>query len=470
MSILRRTPRLISGVAVVLTLLSIVAGSFYYAHAHAAGVTTVPKPTGAFAPNPPREVLGAFSQTATFPCELPTAVGRCLSPNDFYKAYNVQPLLAKHITGSGRTIVIIDVSQGPTLASDLHLFDQYFGLPDPTLSVVAPFGLGKDNADDDGETALDVEWSHALAPNAAIKLVLAPSYAYADTYAATKYAVDNDLGDIISQSIQEPETCDPYVPQLHQVFEEAASKGITVFASSGDLGAANVNCSLGQNGAIIGQGINAPGDDPLVTSVGGTSLFLDSQGRYHDETTWNQSDFTLPLFTNTTTTGGYSALFAKPSYQNGIAAIGTQRAVPDVSLDADPNNGGVLVVCSSCDAKNPGVTEILRTGGTSASSPEWAGLAALADQLAGHNLGFLNVALYKIAKSSAYHSTFHDIVSGSNTFDFLNEYNGNTGDRVVGFSAQKGWDATTGWGTPNVANLLPLLAKTVTSTDAASVA
>jgi subtilase family serine protease len=125
------------------------------------------------------------------------------------------------------------------------------------------------------------------------------------------------------------------------------------------------------------------------------------------------------------------------------------RGVPDVAADANPNPGsGVPVVTSDAGASYT----ISEHGGTSASAPIWAGIIALADQYANHHLGFVNPAIYRIARGPRYHQAFHDITNGSrNTAKFPH-------GTITGYRAGPGWDAVTGWGSPNAKVLVPLLA------------
>ena len=127
----------------------------------------------------------------------------------------------------------------------------------------------------------------------------------------------------------------------------------------------------------------------------------------------------------------------------GIAA---HRGVPDVSADASPHTGMALVVSDGGSRYT-----IRNSGGTSASAPLWAGLIALADQYAGRHLGFVNPAIYRIARSTSYHEAFHDITTGNNTPTF-------PGHTITGYTATPGWDPVTGWGSPNAQALIPLLA------------
>ena len=160
---------------------------------------------------------------------------------------------------------------------------------------------------------------------------------------------------------------------------------------------------------------------------------------YQNETVWNESGVGA-------SGGGYSVVYKAPFYQRGIPDIvahNNQRGVPDVAYNAAVN-GGVLAVWSS---SGQGQNLVFRFGGTSAGSPQWAGITALADQYAGHRLGFLNAAFYAISKVNfLYAKTFHDITVGNNSFD-----------GVTGYNAHAGWDATTGLGSPKAYNLVSLL-------------
>lgn len=143
--------------------------------------------------------------------------------------------------------------------------------------------------------------------------------------------------------------------------------------------------------------------------------------------------------------GGFSELFGRPAYQDGVAGIGARRGVPDIAGDASSSTGMALAFVA------PRGYEFVGAGGTSASAPFWAGLVALADQMAGHPLGFINPAIYRIARSPMYRRAFHDITTGNNTVVL-------DGVRITGYDARRGWDPVTGWGTPDAKVLIPLLA------------
>jgi subtilase family serine protease len=319
-----------------------------------------------------------------------------------------------------------------------------FGLPAPTLDIVAPDGLtpfDPNNANHvgwAGEITLDVEYAHAIAPAAKLVLVLAKSNDDADILSATRYVVDHNLADVISQSFGEAEQCmDPNVfNQQTALFAEATRKKITLLASSGDQGSAQPTC----DGTSFFKAASTPASDPHVTGVGGTRLDADGvTGAYHGETVWNEPDFA------SAGGGGFSVKFRTPTYQ--LPRHLPSRGVPDVAYNA-AIIGGVLAVWSSSGS---GPDLVFRFGGTSAGSPQWAGLIALADQLRHGRVGFINPALYTITLSSrVYGALFHDITVGDNT------YHGDV--TVPGFAARPGWDAATGLGSPKANTLVPALA------------
>jgi subtilase family serine protease len=185
--------------------------------------------------------------------------------------------------------------------------------------------------------------------------------------------------------------------------------------------------------------VSLPASDPLVLSVGGTALTASlSTGAYISETA-------MPGLGRGTGTsgGGFSHLYATPAYQEGVPGISTTRGVPDVSA---AGIGNIPFTFAS-----GGKTYIISLFGTSGSTPLWGGLVALADQYARQDLGFINPALYRIARSPAYHQAFHDVTTGSNTITIGSV-------TITGYQAGPGWDPVTGWGSPNAKVLVPLLA------------
>ena len=382
----------------------------------------------------------------------------CNSPAQIQQAYGYSGLLASGVDGTGKTIVIIDAYANPYLTGpngDLALEDASFGLPNPPSFTVlqqpnvvpAYDGNDPNQVGWAGEETLDVEWAHVMAPGAKIILAEARSNNDADLLATTKYVIDHHIGDVISQSFGEAESCmDPsLLAQQRALFAQAVSEGYTIFASSGDSGASQFNCA----GTAPIVAASTPASDPNVTGVGGTTLADDVNGNYLGETAWTEGIFTTcnpPDDDINCSGGGFSTIYGRPSWQaSQVKASG--RGVPDVSYNAGVN-GGVISVCSACAG---GVPAFFLFGGTSAGSPQWAALTADADQMAGQDLGNINQRLYQLGQAPPHAAAvFHDVTTGNNTVADLGG---------AGFFASKGWDPVTGLGTPNAANLLPALAK-----------
>jgi subtilase family serine protease len=431
------------GAASALAILPVGASAVAHAATAAAGHVT----PGVSSPLAYQYVGKAGSRSADagflFSCQEPGAALNCYTPQELATAYNIPSKL----TGAGQTIVIIDAFGSPTLTQDLGVEDSTFGLPAANLNVIYPNGqpaFDPTNADEvnwSGEIALDVESAHAIAPAAKIDLVIAKSDNDSDILNALKYVVAHRLGSVLSQSFGEAESCEApsIVKADHVLFAAAALEGVTVFASSGDDGAAQPSC----DGSSFIKSAGLPAADPLVTGVGATSLTASQpDGAYQSETAWNDEFGSSG--------GGFSKLFARPAYQNGFVPS-SGRGVPDISYSGDVNNG-LLIAWSQGDPANVG--DIFLFGGTSAGSPQWAAIIALADQADHHPLGFINNDLYSLARSHD-SSVFHDITTGSNTVS-LTDTSGNPVN-ITGFPAAKGWDAVTGLGTPNVAHLLQFL-------------
>src|SRR6185437_8259384 len=251
------------------------------------------------------------------------------------------------LTGAGQTIVIVDAYGSPTAASDLHIFDQEFGLADPQLNIIYPGGSPvynplQNHAESSwaAETSLDTQWAHAIAPDATIDLVIAANNGGNVLNNAVQYAVNNHLGNIISLSWGAPEGAingggnNSQVIQAHQIFQAAQQASISVFASSGDFGADN-NLSF--------TNASYPASDPLVVSVGGTNLFMSDSGAYQSEDVWNDSNPNLCPFGCTAglfgaTGGAPRVLFPAPSFQQALSG-NNMRSTSDVSYNASVYTG-----------------------------------------------------------------------------------------------------------------------------------
>jgi subtilase family serine protease len=378
----------------------------------------------------------------------------------------MKPLYRAGLTGRGETIVIVDSYGSPTIQSDLQTFDQAYGLPaPPSFKVIQPAGpvppfnptLNPDQPGWGVETSLDVEYSHSMAPGASIVLVETPVdetegvTGLPQMMAAENYVIDHHLGDVISQSFGATEETFPS-PQsiygLRDAFENAAAHDITVLGAAGDAGATSEE-SDGTD--YYPYRVNSwPSSDPLVTSVGGTQLHLDANGfRMAPDNVW---DDPATVCAPCAGGGGLSAVFSRPSYQDGVASIvGGARGTPDISMSAAVD-GGANVYWSFAGAGTPGWSPV---GGTSEATPEFSGIVAIADQAAGHPLGLLNPALYSLGDGPG--SGIVDITRGNNTVTFTNS--NNVTYTVHGYNAVPGYDLASGLGTADGVRLVTELAR-----------
>jgi subtilase family serine protease len=390
-------------------------------------------------------------------CRNPDAEFICYKPRQISRAYGFSPLIRRGENGSGVTIAIIDWTEDPTIDEDLATFDSRFKVPaPPSLEVVAPFGVtpfeasNPEDVTGSFEVSMDVELAHATAPGAKIVLVLARSGENEEIINTERYVVAHHLGDVVSMSYTETEECESasLVEEEQSVFKEGVEDGITFVAGSGDEGAAAPNCEY--SAPLSHPEVNIPASDPNVTAAGGSALTANfGSGRYISESVWNETTPSSVWPEHLVGGGGFSTLYATPKYQEGVPAITTQRGVPDVSDNAAADGGMVFVWGSSGQSKEEEEKygNYWISGGTSAAAPQWAGLVAIADQLAGHALGNINPALYEIGKGSRYREAFHDITEGNNSYP-----------PVTGYSAAPGWDPASGWGSPVASKLVPLLA------------
>jgi subtilase family serine protease len=437
------------------------------------------------------------------------AVGiRCFNPTAMHNSYHYASLLAAGNQGQGITIAVVDSFGSATIANDLNVFNTAFGLPHmcgepgvtctagmPTFSVLELQGSPPPSPPppNDGtglenhnlwalEVSLDVEWAHATAPLANIILVTTPTaetlgvQGFPQMMNAVQFVVDNHLADVISMSLGAGEATFQggfaALGQLRHALIDAAVNNVTVLASSGDGGTTNTFLQPVPGPALIPYpSVGWPASDPLVTAVGGTYLCTDAiTGLSVDSASPPSRCNSNPGVREVgwvDSGGGYSILFPRPSYQDtlppGSSYVGSSvgapgpnsnmRGVPDIAYQASARTG-VLVYMSEpatttsgtgCGGANPCSAGWFTVGGTSCSAPQWAGLIAIANQMAGRDLGFINPALYSIASNPAkYAADFFDVTVGNNQTS-----------SIPGYSASPGWDAVTGLGTPNAANLIP---------------
>ncbi|TMG28685.1 MAG: hypothetical protein E6H95_06170 [Chloroflexi bacterium] len=346
-----------------------------------------------------------------------------LIPTDVLSFYNIQALRDAGLDGAGQTIMLPEIDDLPNM-SDLDKFASKFGLPPfaPVLTVKRDPSWGTPEKPQ-GETALDLEIIHSVAPMAKLVVYLsAPDFGHGER--AFDQMVTDHLGSVISESLG---SCEPDTPSgarnvYASIQDRAVVLGISHFVASGDNGA--YTCGLDQEAAG-----SFPSTLPTVTAVGGTSVFESASGVYYKEYAWGS-----PL-DQSGSGGGASQFYAIPSYQKNEAksAGKGQRQVPDVSADADPSTG-FHIIFGGHDGQ---------AGGTSAATPLWAATVALINQdlkkKGLREVGFANPALYWMGENAARLSPqpFHDVSAGNN----------------LGFDAATGWDFATGWGSMDAAAL-----------------
>jgi subtilase family serine protease len=324
-----------------------------------------------------------------------TSIPTGLSPTQIRGAYGLPS------TGGSGTIAIIDAYDNPNAQNDLDVFSTQFGLPLTSTGYFTKYKMSSSVPADTGwglEIALDIQWAHAIAPEAKILLVEAASNSLSSLLGAVDYA--RGRSDVVAISMSWG--ANEFLSETSYDSHFTSSYGATFFASSGDSG----------------SGIIWPAASPNVVAVGGTTLNLNPDGAVASETGWRGSG------------GGVSSRETEPAYQStyGIPGANNHRGVPDVSYDADPNTG-VSVYDSY------GYGGWLVVGGTSAGAPQWAAIQSL-----GHSSS--NPNFYKDAKSASYPSYFNDIITGSNGR----------------YSATVGYDYVTGLGSPLTVNFAPTAA------------
>lgn len=329
--------------------------------------------------------------------------------------------------GSGQTIAIVDAYSDPSLAADLHKFDQQYGLADPpSLRAVNQAGGTSLPAADAGwamEIALDVEWAHAIAPKANLLLVDASSASLGNLMTAVNTARHAAGVSVVSMSWGTSEFWQQtYYDSIFTT--PAGHTGVTFVAAAGD------------NGSWSGP--QWPSSSPNVLAVGGTTLSVgNAGGSYSNETAWSGSG------------GGVSWYENQPAWQGRVQNSGG-RSAPDVAYNANPSTGFAVY-----DSYQSGGSPWFTVGGTSAGAPQWAALVAIADQgrALNHLLPLDGAAQTLPALYSFASNAFHDITQGRSSFFY---------------SAGRGYDPVTGLGSPVAQNVIAALAGSAATSAAAS--
>jgi subtilase family serine protease len=359
----------------------------------------------------------------------PTLVHPCgLTPPRMRRAYGLSDAVEDGNDGRGVTVAIVDAGRWPTLVSDAQAFAAQFDSKHPLLAsqirlIDAPSGGDPPMPVDPSwiyEQVFDVEWVHALAPGAHILYVGSATGGSQDVIAALNLIVQNRLANVVSNSyaldFDDPGPADADIEALDPILLRAAIEGIGMYFCSWDFGDNQV-LGAGPGGA---PAVVYPASNPYVTAVGGTSMYLGADGLPVYETGWESGDSTLAGSGTSLTWaprppglfyfgsgGGPSHRYIQPRYQGGVvplALAGTppMRVLPDVAMLGDEDSGGIEALT---DPITGVYTLYPNSGGTSLATPMFAGTMALAEQRAGHRLGFANPRLYKVGTSA-----FHDIV------------------------------------------------------------
>ena len=410
-----------------------------------------------------------------------------LTPKDVDTIYDINEAYNDGYTGTGQSIAV--VGQSEVYLSDVENFQSAAGLTvkDPTLVLVPNSGSPAVSSGDEAESDIDMEYSGGIGTGATIYLVYVGDNSNYSVWDSLNYAVDTLIAPVISISYGDCETdlgSSDYA-SLNGVLEQAASQGQSVIAAAGDEGSTacygDTDLTTSQQEALA---VNFPASSQYVTGMGGTEFpaadvaasnttywepasgsdVISSALSYIPEQVWNDDSSSDGLSSGG---GGVSTLTARPSWQTGVPGIpsGSYRLVPDISLDASPNNAGYLY-CSS-DSTATGITgscsngfrdsndEYLTVaGGTSFDAPIFAGMLAMVNQkLNSTGQGVVNSTLYTLAAdATTYASAFHDITIGGNQCTAGSSYCSAAGESE--YSASAGYDEASGLGSLDFSNLL----------------
>ena len=506
--------RLAAGVWTALACLAVVVPSAsartHRAHAARGRLT----PLAVQAPDVSADEAAAPPACVT-PDGFPYAYYHCNTPQDIADAYGIKELRdQEHLYGAGQTIVLVDAYGTPTGKQDLQRFHDTFykDLPDPDYTAVYPNGQpdfknvgngqsGSAGAEGwAGEANLDIEWAYAIAPLAHIVLLGVPPaetegvQGFPNLFKAMSDAVDEyPPGTIFSQSFGVTEetfggAAQAQLKRFDAVYQKGNAKGDTFLASSGDEGSLGVSKQHRDSVYYGHPTVGWPASSQYVTAVGGTQLqyhwrwnpkddqaYLADGSRNPDYFAWNDTTtIDEPVWNepwaSIATGGGASLLYPKPPWQNVTVrdAAGNAinaRGVPDLAWNAAVN-GGVLVYTSFFPATDRVGWHVY--GGTSAASPQVAGLIALANEKRGKPLGFLNPLIYEVGAGPGAASAFKDIVpeqfgtasSGNLADNWIWDVGADgtvTRDPVPGFPVTASWDEATGFGAPKAAGFVDAL-------------
>ena len=381
---------------------------------------------------------------ASLPASIVNGIGPAFGPSDIYTFYDETTLLNQNIDGDGvGCIAVIEDSNIDQAGADA--FDTQFGLPVLTsanFSVVLADKHDPGQNNDESETMVDVNYSHAIAPASSIRIYLGDqnhtkSLAVLDALHAAITEKKSPCT-AISMSFSICGGSKAFYKTQSNFFAQAASQGQSLFLATGDNGAAGLK--LGPNGSCVtgtSRSVNELAASPFVTAIGGTEFTPDyvdgNDSGFVAESAWDDG--------TGATGGGESKFFTKPGFQQGLIPKDKKRDEPDISFAASPATPGFFY--GGEDQGTPSV--LCCIGGTSVGAPAWAGISQLISQSKGGPIGNLNTRIYQLgAKADSATTGIRDVTSGDNSF------NG-----VAGFSAGAGYDKASGWGTVDIGVFVP---------------
>ncbi len=406
-----------------------------------------------------------------------------LTPADYYTIYNINPL----VSWSSKIAIVGRSNINP---QDVVYF--HYWLADQAMSaqvVVNGPDPGDLGGDEELEAVLDTTWAGAVSPTSLVQLVVSRSTATTDGVDLSEaYIIDNNLADVMSESFGSCEAnfTSTEAAGISSLAQQAAAQGITYVVATGDSGSAGCDDPNKQTTATHGLSVNMLASTPFTVAVGGTIFFENgnngaywrstntqpTQGSaisYIPEKVWNQScssgqsGCTKPNIA--AGGGGASAFFSKPSWQIGVPGIPSDnvRHLPDVSLTAATHDPYLLCLQGSCVPDANGKISFFGVGGTSASTPAFAGVMSLVTQKQLVRLGQPNYVLYKLAASEKLSQcngsnatlplstcVFNDVTLGNNAVPGEVNY----GTAGATYQASQGYDQATGLGSVNVTNLI----------------
>ena len=393
--------------------------------------------------------LASVRSLSTASPEYTSGTSHYLAPSDFATIYDLNPLYANNVNGTGASVAV--VARSNINLADVQSFRSAFGLPanNPTV-ILNGANPGVISGGEQSEATLDAEWAGVPAPHAAVKFVVSASTASSDGVTlSAQYIVNNNVAPIVTTSfgLCEASSGTSGTQFWNSLWQQAAAEGMSVFVAAGDSGAAGCDAPTSST-STLGLGVNAIGSSPYSVTVGGTEFndtanpsqywspsnnatTYESALSFIPESVWNSSGTVAGGGDLWAGGGGSSSVFARPSWQTGTGVpSGSFRAVPDVSLAASTHDAYLV-------AMNGGLYAV---GGTSASTPSWASVMALVLQHAGANLGNVNPNLYALFRlqTSGGAAVYHDVTSGNNSVP-----------GTTGFNAGIGYDQASGLGSPD---------------------